>query len=523
MIPYDQARLVIDAAHAADPKKDANGQPAELVYADRVEKWVIKLVPDTPRHLLLAARCQHLERFLTPRTTFPEGKVGYLQWRKSLYQKQAARARELVLAAGLPETQADDIARWVSKTDLKKDAGTQALEDAAVLVFLENEIGTFAAQHADYPREKFIDILQKTWRKLSPRAQELATQLDLPPAIAGLVHAAIARPRLGFALSHAPESPVIGPDHPALGGNKYGFEGGCVVKEAGTYHLFTAEMADDPFWVKMRLAHWSSSDGLIWQRISTLYETGGRLTPGDNRFSLWAPMAVYDDHTGCWNLFYVAYRPGQGEQEGLHMNGQIWRAVSIIPGRGGIGGPYRDAEIILQPDANSQSWEGQQGTDSFYPWRVGDRWYGFYGSHNHCPLGPWLVGLAEAPNLTGPWTRCETLNPSPIEPVFIENPLVTKVGAQYVAVYDNCAPGDTYIAEPRHIGCAISTDGIHWPKGGNLAVQPETGPAQWSEDLRTALGLIAETDGSYSVFYTGKVRGQNFWALGVARLHLLPA
>ena len=101
------------------------------------------------------------------------------------------RARELVLEAGLPEAQADDIARWVSKTDLKKDAGSQALEDAAVLVFLENEIGTFAAQHADYPKEKFVDILLKTWRKLSPVAQAHALQLDLPPAIADLVREAV--------------------------------------------------------------------------------------------------------------------------------------------------------------------------------------------------------------------------------------------------------------------------------------------------------------------------------------------
>ncbi len=321
-----------------------------------------------------------------------------------------------------------------------------------------------------------------------------------------------------FTLTDAPATPVIGSHHPDLAGNKYGFEGGCVVKEAGVYHMFTAEMAGDPFWVQMRLAHWSSPDARQWQRVGTLYETDGRLTPGDNRFSLWASMAVFNDDENRWNLFYIAYRPGQGESEGLHMNGQIWRAVSDSPGRSGIGGPYRDAGIILQPDAHSQPWEGQQGTDSFFPWRVGHKWYAFYGSHNHYPLGPWVVGLAEAPRLAGPWTRCQSLNPSPIEPVFIENPLVTQVGAHYVAVYDNCAPGDTYIAEGRHGGYSISTDGIHWPKGGDLPLQPASGPAQWSEDLRTPLGLIPEDDGTFTVLYTAKVRGENFWALGVARL-----
>ena len=321
-----------------------------------------------------------------------------------------------------------------------------------------------------------------------------------------------------FTLTDAPAAPVIDSHHPDLAGNKYGFEGGCVVKEAGVYHLFTAEMAGDPFWVKMRLAHWSSPDARTWRRVGTLYETDGRITPGDDRFSLWASMAVFNDEEDRWNLFYIAYTPGQGEREGLHMHGKIWRAVSATPGRGGIGGPYRDAGIILQPDAYSQPWEGQQGTDSFFPWQAGGKWYAFYGSHQHWPVGPWLVGLAEAPRLAGPWTRCQDLNPSPIEPVFIENPLVTKVGTHYVAVYDNCAPGDTYIPEGRHGGYSVSTDGIHWPKGGDLPLQPASGPAQWSEDLRTPLGLIPEDDGTFTILYTAKVRGENFWALGLARL-----
>jgi hypothetical protein len=79
----------------------------------------------------------------------------------------------------------------VAKNGLKTNPDTQALEDAAVLVFLENEIGAFAVQHADYPREKFVEILRKTWRKLSPTAQAAARQLDLPPAIAVLVREAI--------------------------------------------------------------------------------------------------------------------------------------------------------------------------------------------------------------------------------------------------------------------------------------------------------------------------------------------
>jgi tRNAThr (cytosine32-N3)-methyltransferase len=189
---YTLARQQIDTAHAADPARSTEDRPAELVYADCVEAWVARLNPEATPVLRLAARCQHLERWLTPRATFPEGKVGYLNWRRSLYTKQAERARQLLLAAGVPEVEATEAFTWVSKTGLKTNPGTQVLEDAAVLVFLENEIGAFAAQHAEYPREKFVDILQKTWRKLSPAAQQAALGLDLPPAIAGLVGEALA-------------------------------------------------------------------------------------------------------------------------------------------------------------------------------------------------------------------------------------------------------------------------------------------------------------------------------------------
>jgi hypothetical protein len=192
MDAFERARGLVDAAHAADPAKAADGRPAELVYADQMEKWVVRIVPESDPVLRLAARCQHLERWSVPRNTFPMDKVGYLTWRRSLYVKQSEKARALLIEAGVSEDVAADVATWVSKSGLKTNIGTQALEDAAVLVFLESEIQAFAAQHADYPREKFVDILKKTWRKLSPRAQELALGLELPEAIAGLVRDALA-------------------------------------------------------------------------------------------------------------------------------------------------------------------------------------------------------------------------------------------------------------------------------------------------------------------------------------------
>ena len=190
MNSYAIARQLIDAAHSGDPKC-LDGRPAELVYADRMEAWLVRLGPNAPELLRLAARCQHLERWSVPRNSFPEGRAGYLSWRKDLYGRQAERARELLLQACVEAREAEDAATWISKTGLKINPNTQLLEDAACLVFLENEIAGFAAQHADYPRAKFLGIIQKTWRKMSLAAREAAHGLSLPQGIAELVMEAV--------------------------------------------------------------------------------------------------------------------------------------------------------------------------------------------------------------------------------------------------------------------------------------------------------------------------------------------
>jgi tRNAThr (cytosine32-N3)-methyltransferase len=191
MDAYSRARELIDTAHGDDPTRTADGQPAERIYADRMESWVARLVPNASPLLRLAARSQHLERWTVPRASFPMDKPGYYAWRRSLYVKQAERARSLLLEAGVPAEEAAEVATWVSKTGLKTNPGTQALEDAACLVFLENEISAFAAQHAEYPREKFVDIIRKTWRKMTPPAQQAALGLELSPAIGTLVREAV--------------------------------------------------------------------------------------------------------------------------------------------------------------------------------------------------------------------------------------------------------------------------------------------------------------------------------------------
>jgi len=301
-------------------------------------------------------------------------------------------------------------------------------------------------------------------------------------------------------------NPVLTIHSEGARGNKYGFEGGRVLKVKGTYHLFTSEMVGDPHWVKMRLAEWISSDRIHWQRHATMAESSGDFTGMDPRAALWSPLPVYDPGEGRWNLLYVAYQaaPDTTERWLTNHEGRIWRAVSEMPGPEGISGPYKDAGIILQRGKDSDPWEGLQGTDSFFPYLVGDHWYALYGSAHteKLPLSSWQIGLAMAPSLAGPWKRCSELNPLKVEKRFMENPIVSRMDdGTYVAVYDTDAPSA--------IGYTLSSDGAHWSPGQALIVQE--GKNVWATEVRTPLGLIDEGKGIFTLFYTAneKVQGES--------------
>ena len=143
--------------------------------------------------------------------------------------------------------------------------------------------------------------------------------LGLPGLLAGEESA------LAIRIVEQRDTPVIGLDHPDVIDNRHGFEGGRVIKLDGVYHLFTAEMYGNPFWVKMRLAHWISGDRLQWTRRATIGESSGDYEGRDPRAATWACMPVFNDRTDRWEMFYVAYRckPGLPGYEG-----RIWRAAS---------------------------------------------------------------------------------------------------------------------------------------------------------------------------------------------------
>ena len=188
--PFTLALSAIDAAHAEDPERDASGRPKELAYAERMSAWLEKLAPQASEPLKLAVRCQHLRRWAIARGAYPEGKVGYLRWRKEESLAHAALAGEILRHAGFDADTVGRVQSLVKKERIKHDPEAQTLEDVTCLVFLEHEFAPFAAKHPD---EKVIDILRKTWPKMSPQGHEAALGLRLPASLRALVEKALAK------------------------------------------------------------------------------------------------------------------------------------------------------------------------------------------------------------------------------------------------------------------------------------------------------------------------------------------
>ena len=185
---FERAIAAIDAVHAEDPEKDAAGEAKELLYARRMSAWLERLAPQASEALRLAVRCQHLRRWALPRSRFPEGKVGYLRWRKEESLAHAALAGDILRHAGYDAEAVQRVQSLVKKERIKHDPEAQALEDATCLAFLELDFADFTAKHPD---EKVIDILRKTWPKMSPQGQAVALELKLPPPLRRIVEKAV--------------------------------------------------------------------------------------------------------------------------------------------------------------------------------------------------------------------------------------------------------------------------------------------------------------------------------------------
>ena len=159
-----------DALNARDPVGK------ELVYSQRMTQWLDRLAPDASIPLRLAARAQHLMRWEIPRSSFPDGRAGYIRWRTKLYDFHADKAAEVLRDVGYDDATIAQVRSLIRKESLKQSPDMQLLEDVICLVFLENYFADFAKDHDE---EKLVRILRKTWKKMSPRGREAAMAIQL--------------------------------------------------------------------------------------------------------------------------------------------------------------------------------------------------------------------------------------------------------------------------------------------------------------------------------------------------------
>ena len=194
---YETALALIDAANSEDPNRvsaDGKDWPKELLYSERMSDMLQRFRPDADDAMKLAIRAQHIERWKSPRNAYPMDRIGYLKWRKDLYKIQANTAAGLLQQAGFDDESIERVRNSVAKKNIKGNPDTQLLEDVTDLVFMEHYMLEFVGKHPDYSEEKWIEIIQKTWNKMSDSAHEFALSgnVRLPESLVPLIKKAVA-------------------------------------------------------------------------------------------------------------------------------------------------------------------------------------------------------------------------------------------------------------------------------------------------------------------------------------------
>lgn len=194
---FEQVVTWMDAANSEDPNiETADGKewPKELLYSHRMSEMLERYKPEADDVSKLAIRGQHMLRWKSPRSDYPMDRKGYHQWRTQLYTFHANSVAELMEKAGYDEESLERVRQAVGKKALKKNLDTQLLEDIAALVFIENYMLAFAEKHPEYTEEKWIDIIRKTWRKMTEDAHAFALsgKLVLPEPLIPLIQKSLA-------------------------------------------------------------------------------------------------------------------------------------------------------------------------------------------------------------------------------------------------------------------------------------------------------------------------------------------
>lgn len=178
---HDAAAAAIDAANTDDPTVvTVRGEqlPLALAHGRLAAEWVERLHPDADETWLLAARAHHLRRWQMPRQSYPDGRAGYLRWRRDQKARHATDVAGLLRAAGYHVDEIEQVQSLIRREHLVTDPGAQAVEDAACLVFIETQLADVATR---MDHDLLIDVLRKTARKLSPAGAAAIAQIPLRP------------------------------------------------------------------------------------------------------------------------------------------------------------------------------------------------------------------------------------------------------------------------------------------------------------------------------------------------------
>ena len=194
---FDRAVALIDAANSEDPNRitaDGKEWPKELLYSQRMSDMLARFAPQADDAMKLALRAQHIQRWKSPRENYSMDRIGYLQWRKDLYKFHANTVAALLEQAGYGEDMIGRVSKAVAKLQIKENPDTQLLEDVTDLVFIEHYMLEFAAKHPEYDEAKWLDIVRKTWKKMSDAAHQFALSggIRLPEPLVPLIQKAVA-------------------------------------------------------------------------------------------------------------------------------------------------------------------------------------------------------------------------------------------------------------------------------------------------------------------------------------------
>lgn len=193
---YELAVSLIDNANSQDPnteQSDGKKWPKELLYGYHMANMLERYQPEADHVVKLAIRGQHIQRWKSPRSDYPMTRQGYHKWRSDLYIFHADKVAALMDQAGFSQAEIARAKQAVAKVGIKSNPDTQLLEDVVGLVFIEHYMLEFAVKHPEYSEQKWLDIIRKTWHKMSAQAHKfvLAGHISIPESLAPLIHKAV--------------------------------------------------------------------------------------------------------------------------------------------------------------------------------------------------------------------------------------------------------------------------------------------------------------------------------------------